>query len=149
MLKAYHTFSACRYIWPDQHRRIASLLEVLGEVVQAFCKLLADPALLPPSVAPNRYLLLATLQHMDEQIKILHPLIITFRSIHKSSSEQVRKLRLEIEHNLELLVQSCQDSLKHFQVLSDQTHFEEKKLEQFASNQPKPEAPGKLYLLFR
>jgi hypothetical protein len=138
LLKIYYTFISSKHIWPDQYKRIKSLLGLMLEVVRAFCKLLANPMSLPPPVVPNRYLLLATLQHIDERTQTLSHLVTNLRDQRNISSERAAKLHLEIERNLELLTQNCHDALRHFQVLSDQIYFEERKQAQFISDQQEP-----------
>lgn len=145
LLNIYYSFTNSNHIRPDQYKRINTLLGIMLEVVRAFCKLLADPGLLPSSVVPNRYLLLATLQHMDERIQTLSHLIIDFRELRNISSERARKLHLEIERNLELLAQNCHDALRHFQTLSDQTYFEERKQARFVLDQQEPALLQELY----
>src|SRR5260370_8219097 len=135
LLNIYYSFTNSNHIRPDQYKRINTLLGIMLEVVRAFFKLLPHPALLPPSVVPNRYLLLATLHHIDKRIQTLSHLIIDFRELRNISSERARKLHLEIERNLELLAQNCHDALRHFQTLSDQTYFEERKQARFVLDQ--------------
>ena len=138
LLNMYYSFTSSKKIRPDQYKRINVLLGTMLEAVRAFCKVLANPVLLPSPVVPNRYLLFATLQHMDERIQTLSHLIIDFRDLRNISSERARKLHLEIERNLELLAQNCRDAQGHFQTLSDQTYFEERKQARFVSDQQEP-----------
>ena len=122
--RAYDAFVGGQDVWSDQCRRIVSDIKVLSKVVQRFCKLLMDVSLLPSSVVPYRYLTLTTLQHMDEQIRTLLPLLKTFRT----SSKKRDKLLEQIERKIELLLEDCQESPKHVRVLTDQIRFEEKKM---------------------
>jgi hypothetical protein len=135
LLNMYSSLTDSARIRPDQYKHMKLLLRTMLESVRAFCKLLANPALLPSSVVPNRYLLLATLQHMDERIQTLSHLNIDFRELRNTSSERARKLHLQIECNLELLAQNCHDALRHFQTLSDQSSFEERRQKCFLSDQ--------------
>ena len=127
LLDVYHLFMSGKSIWPDRCRRISALVEVVGGIVREFCNLLVDRALLPPSVVPYRYLLLVTLQHMDEQIRTLLPLIATFRSLCKVPSKKRDTLYQDIERRLELLIQDYRETLRHVGELTDQVRFEEKK----------------------
>lgn len=119
--KAYYAFAGGKEIWSDQCRRIASDVDMLREPVEAFCNLLMDTSQLPSSVMPYRYLPLATLHHMNEQIKTLRPLIPLFRA----SPRQREKLHRQIERKLELLLQDCQELQRYTWELADQSRFGE------------------------
>lgn len=132
---AYGVFAGEREIWPDQCMRIAGLLHNIGEPVHSFCLLLENPASLPASDALHRYLLLASLQRMDEQIEVLISLIAKFRSMRQASLKQANRHRRDIENRLQLLGQECSKTLENIPPLFEQAHFLERKILQFPGNQ--------------
>jgi hypothetical protein len=134
LLNICSSLTSSKRIRPDQYKRMNSLLGTMLASVRTFCRLLGNPALLPAPVVPNRYLLLATLQHMDERIQTLSHLNSDFRELRYASSERTRKLHVQIICNLELLLQNCQDVLMHFQTFSDQVCFEERRQASLSSD---------------
>lgn len=133
LVDASNLFAEEEHMRPVDFRRLTILLELLSQPVRDFCKLLGNPALLPAAAVPHRYLLLATLQHMNEQIKALLQLIAAYRTAGagQRSSKQGAMLRYDIQRKLALLLQDCAAVPQYVQDLSDKARFEEKKMGQF------------------
>lgn len=130
LVDASNLFAEEEHMRPVEFRRLTILLELLSQPVRDFCKLLGNPALLPEAAVPHRYLLLATLQHMNEQIKALLQLIAAFRTAGQKSSKQGVMLRYDIQRKFALLLQDWTIVPQHVQDLSDKARFEEKKMRQ-------------------
>src|SRR5689334_2280281 len=68
LLNAYRIFAYNMDISPEQYKRIGSLIQQVGETVEALCILLSDAESLPQSAQSYHYLPLVTFQYMNEQI---------------------------------------------------------------------------------
>jgi hypothetical protein len=80
---------------------------------------------LPLSLVPYRHLPLAALRNMAEQIRILLPLITSFRRVYKNPSGQRDRLYEDIERKLESLIRDCQETLRYVYELFDQFRLRE------------------------
>ncbi len=134
----YNTYSNKKPIWPEQYRRIITLIHTLEEPVQELCKLLSNSARLPESVIPHHYLPLATLQNTAEILAETLSLItrltaLTSASPYKAQSKQTITLNAQIQRQLELLIGNSEDILDQFHSLFDKTHFEAKQISQSLS----------------
>ena len=138
VLDAYYVFAHNMDISAERYRRIGTLMQEVGEAVEASCMLLSDTESLPPSVLPYRYLPLVTFQYMSEQIRTILPLISSARRLHKTSSIQKDKLRKEISNKLKPLRQDFQEGLRHVQELADQASLEERRSSRPSCSQQSP-----------
>ncbi|MBA2288363.1 MAG: hypothetical protein H0W02_23040 [Ktedonobacteraceae bacterium] len=127
LIAAYQAFSRGKNVWPDQCGRTVVQVEAIDETVRVLCGLLADEEQLPLSVVPYRHLPLAALWNMTEQIRILLPLITTFRRVCKNPSRQRDRLHSDIERKLESLIRDCQETLRYVYELFDQVRLREGK----------------------
>ncbi len=132
LVDTYNVLVQDTSIHPRQCRRLNALVGTIEEPVQELCKILQDSAQLPESIVPHRYFLLATLQHMDEQMQALLPLTTNFHTVSKTPSKRVFKIQQEIRRKLELLVQDCSITLAQTFALFDKAQFEEKKIRHYA-----------------
>jgi hypothetical protein len=122
----YSLFEEGKELWPDQCTRAVTLLSAIGEAIQNFYTLLEEPLLLPEVVIPHRYLLLVALQHVDEQINALIPLLNRLRAQCRRVSKQTAALQQEIQCRFELLVKGYNETIANIRVLPDQARFQER-----------------------
>jgi len=121
-------FAGEKEIWPDQCKRILTLLYKIENPVQELSAMFENPAYLPVSVVQRRHLSLMALQHTSEQIRDLIALIAEYCTLCQIPSKQAAKLRQQIEQGLDVLVQECDEVINNTASLLDQTRFQERKI---------------------
>ena len=144
LLNTYRIFAYSMDISAEQYRRITSLIQQIGETVEALCLLLSNRESLPRSVRSYHYLSLVAFQYMNEQVEAILSLLASIRQLHKTSSAQKDKLKKALHHKLKSLRQDLHEGLGHVQDLADQASLAEKRGKRSSSPpQQKPFAiPG-------
>lgn len=126
---AYEIFAYRERVWPDQCKHIAILMQRLQKPVQTLFLLLEQPAFCSASIASHRHLLLMTLQHVDEQITELPPLITRFQSSCRAPTSQSTKQKEEIQQRLKILQQAYSKTLEDISALSDMLYFQRQSID--------------------
>ncbi len=121
---AYELFTNRERVWPDQCKNIAGLVQKVQKPVQELFTLLECQDLRSMSIGSHRYVMLMTLQHIDEQITVLPPLIMKFRSTCQMQPRQASKQKEEIQQRLKTLLLAYVRTVQDVGVLSDILRFQ-------------------------
>lgn len=108
----YELFSTTLELWPDQCNQALSKLHTIRQSIEGILELLNSTVEFPPGISSLSYELLVKLYQLNEQLRILHSLIISFRSLCQTKSRQLTRMRGEIVSKLEAFENSYADALQ-------------------------------------